>query len=98
MEGGRVNVTFRKPRPPQNDSTCASIQEDHSRFSLIGGGKIPNSSQFELVDSPVHGWRRVESSKSEVEHQIRSVLDVFRLLFCLLSADELKLSCMFEVT
>jgi hypothetical protein len=41
-------VTFRKPRPPQNDSTCASIQEDHSGFSLIGGGEIPNSSQFDF--------------------------------------------------
>jgi hypothetical protein len=40
----------------------------------------------------------VEPFKSEVEHQIQSVLDVFCLLFGLLSADELKLSCMFEVT
>ncbi len=60
-------------------------------------GKIPDGSQFELVYSSVHGQCRVESFKSEVEHQIQSVLDVFSLLFCLLSANKLSLSCGFEV-
>jgi hypothetical protein len=39
----------------------------------------------------------VESFKSEVEYQIQSVLDVFCLLFCLLSANELNLCGVFEV-
>jgi flagellar biosynthesis/type III secretory pathway protein FliH len=33
------------------------------------------------VNSSVHGQCRVESFKSEVDHQIQSVLDVFCLLF-----------------
>jgi len=43
-------------------------------------------------EQPLHRQCRVESIKSEVEHQIQSMLDVFSLLFRLLSADKLNLS------
>jgi hypothetical protein len=58
----------------------------------MGRGDIPDGSQFKLVNSPLHRQCCVESLKSEVEHQIQSMLDVFSLLFRLLSADKLNLS------
>ena len=82
---------------PEHDPPVACSLRGDRPVDLTGREEIPDGSQFELVDSPVHGSRRVESAESEVEQQIQSVLDVFSLLFSLLSADKLNLSCVFDL-
>jgi hypothetical protein len=53
--------------------------------------------QLEPMHSVIGAQRQVESLKTAVEDQVEGVLDSLCLLFGLSSADELKLSSMFEV-
>ena len=87
-----------KHRGPENDPPRGVfLLGTVGESKRSAAGPLRTVFQLEPMHSVIGAQRQVESLNTAVEDQVEGVLDNLCLLFGLSSADELKLSCMFEV-
>ena len=82
---------------PENDPPSVCFLRDSGQVYPLRGRGVSDGSQLEPMHRVIGAQCHVESLKTAVEDQIEGVLDIPCFLFRLLSADELRLSSMFEV-